>query len=75
LQEYSYTHTFQTLALYGREWSDLCSPSKKITQVPSGFETGLNPAVSVNNKLIRHTELNKVSCIKFIDESLIFSGS
>jgi hypothetical protein len=34
------THTFRTLVLYGREWSDLWSPSKEITQVPSGFETG-----------------------------------
>ena len=25
----------------------------------SGFETGLNPVVSINNKLTRNTELNK----------------
>jgi len=72
LQKYSYTHIPDLGTVW--EWSDLCSPSNEITQVPNGFETGVNPVVSIN-KLTRHTELNKVSCIKFMDESLIFSGS
>jgi hypothetical protein len=74
LQKYGYTH----IPDLGTVWKGVVRFVLSLqgnNQVPRGFETGLNPEVSINNKLPIHTELDKVSCIKLMDESLIFSGS